>query len=102
MRLISVLLQSAIDAGRVDAGQPMDIKSLVEAGIVRRGKDGLRILGGGELSAKITVTADHVTEAARAAIEKAGGSITLVEKKVLAADEEKRAKTAAKKAKADK
>ena len=95
-------LQAAIDAGRVDAGQAMDITSLVEAGIIRRAKDGLRILGGGELTAKISVTADHVTPAAKAAIEKAGGSITLVEKKVLAADEEKRAKTAAKKAKKDK
>ena len=80
----------------------MDIASLVEAGVVRRAKDGLRVLGGGELTAKISLTADHVSSAARAAIEKAGGSITLIEKKVLAADEEKRAKTAAKKAKDDK
>ena len=36
-------LQAAIDAGRVDAGQAMDITSLVEAGIIRRAKDGLRI-----------------------------------------------------------
>ena len=59
-------------------------------------------IGWRELSAKITITADHVTPAAREAIEKAGGSITLIEKKVLAADEEKRAKTAEKKAKAKK
>ncbi len=45
---------------------------------------------------------DHVTASARAAIEKAGGKITLIEQKVLAADEAKRAKTAAKKAKTEK
>lgn len=95
-------LQAAIDAGRIDAGQALDIEGLANAGIVRRVRDGLRLLGGGELTAKITVTADHVTPAARAAIEKAGGQITLIEKKVLAVDEEKRAKTAAKKAKATK
>ncbi len=92
-------LQSAIDAGRVDTGQPMDVTSLVAAGVLRRPKDGLRILGVGELKASVNITANHVTPSARTAIEKAGGSITLVEKKVLPADEEKRAKTAAKKAK---
>ncbi|MEM6498215.1 MAG: 50S ribosomal protein L15 [Pseudomonadota bacterium] len=90
-------LQSAIDAKKVDAGQPMDVESLLAAGVLRRAKDGLRILGGGEFSAKITVTANHVTKSARDAIEKAGGAVTLVEKKVLEADESKRAKTAAKK-----
>ena len=92
-------LQSAIDRGRIDASQPITLASLVEAGVVRRPKDGLRVLGNGEFSAKIALTADHVSATARAAIEKAGGTISLVEKKVLAADEEKRAKTAAKKAK---
>lgn len=90
-------LQTAIDAKKVDAGQPMDVESLVTAGVLRRSKDGLRILGGGDFSAKIAVTADHVTKSAREAIEKAGGTVTLVEKKVLEADEAKRAKTAAKK-----
>lgn len=90
-------LQAAIDANRVDAGQPMDVQSLVAAGILRREKDGLRILGNGDFSAKISVTAHHVTKSAREAIEKAGGTVTIVEKKVLAADEAKRAKTAAKK-----
>ena len=95
-------LQAAIDANRIDSSQPLDVKNLAAAGIVRRVKDGLRVLGGGELKTKIAITADHVTPAAREAIEKAGGSITLIEKKVLAADEEKRAKTAEKKAKAKK
>ncbi|MGI9411514.1 MAG: 50S ribosomal protein L15 [Hyphomicrobiaceae bacterium] len=93
-------LQAAIDTNRIDPTQPLDVKSLAAAGVVRRVKDGLRVLGGGELSAKIAITVDHVTPAAREAIEKAGGTITLIEKKVIAADEEKRAKTAEKKAKA--
>ncbi len=91
-------LQTAIDDGRVDAGKKLDVAMLVEAGVLRRAKDGLRLLGHGELKAKVSIIVDHVTPAAKAAVEKAGGSITLIEKKVLAADEEKRAKTAVKKA----
>lgn len=93
-------LQTAIDAGRIDASQPIDLAKLVETGIVRRAKDGLRVLGKGELKSKVAITANHVSETARAAIEKAGGSITLIEKKILPADEAKRQKTAEKKAKA--
>ena len=92
-------LQAAIERGRLSASEPMTVASLVEAGVLRRAKAGLRILGTGEISAAINVTADHVTPSAREAIEKAGGSVTQIEKKVLPADEEKRAKTAAKKAK---
>ena len=91
-------LQDAINAGRIDAGQPMDLASLVTAGIVRRPKDGLRILGEGELTSKVTLSADHATASARVAIEKVGGTLNIIEKKVLPADEAKREKTAAKKA----
>jgi large subunit ribosomal protein L15 len=93
-------LQAAIDIGRLDASKPVTVATLREAGIVRRELDGVRILGGGELKAKLSLTVDHATQSAKAAIEKAGGSITLIVKKVLPADEAKRAKTAAKKAKA--
>ena len=92
-------LQKAISDGRLDGAKPIDIASLVAAGVLRRPKDGLRLLGDGELKTKIAITANHASATARAAIEKAGGSITLIEKKVLAADEAKRKKTAAKKAK---
>jgi len=91
-------LQDAIDAGRVDANQPMDVASLVTAGVVRRPKDGLRILGKGELTSKVSLTVDHATASARVAIEKAGGTLNIIEEKVLAADVAKREKTAAKKA----
>jgi large subunit ribosomal protein L15 len=91
-------LQVAIDAGRIDAGQPMDLAGLVAAGVVRRPKDGLRILGQGELTSKVTITANHATAGAKVAIEKVGGTINIIEEKVLAADVAKREKTAAKKA----
>jgi large subunit ribosomal protein L15 len=95
-------LQGAIEAKRLDAGKPIDAVALIAAGLMRRAKDGVRVLGGGELSAKVSVVVDHATASARAAIEKAGGSIKLIEKKVLAADEAKRKKSAAKKAKVTK
>lgn len=90
-------LQSAIDAGKIDAGQTVDVAALVAAGVLRRPKDGVRLLGGGELTSAVKLTVDHATASAAAAVEKAGGSITLIEKKVLAADVEKAEKSAAKK-----
>jgi large subunit ribosomal protein L15 len=92
-------LQGAIEAGRLEAGKPIDVAALVSAGMIRRPKHGVRLLGNGELKAKVDLTVDHATASARAAIEKAGGSIKIIEKKVLAADEAKRKKSAAKKAK---
>ncbi|MFN3624131.1 MAG: 50S ribosomal protein L15 [Hyphomicrobium sp.] len=90
-------LQQAIDDKRLDASKPVDLDALVAAGVIRRGKDGLRLLGTGEIKAKVALTVDHASGTARAAIEKAGGSVTLIEKKVLPADEAKRKKTQAKK-----
>ena len=92
-------LQSAIDTKRIDASKPVDIAALVAAGVIRRPLDGLRILGEGELKSKLSLTANHVSAGAREAIEKAGGSIKLIVKKVLKADVDKAAKTAAKRAK---
>ena len=74
----------------------------VAAGILRRPKDGVRLLGHGEIKAKLALTVDHATASAKAAIEKAGGSIKLIVRKVLPADVAKREKTAAKKSKAAK
>ncbi len=90
-------LQRAIDEKRLDGGKPVDVAALVEAGVLRRAHDGLRLLGDGEIKAKVAITVNHATAKAKAAIEKAGGSVTVIEPKVLAADEAKRAKSAAKK-----
>ena len=70
-------IQTAIDAGKLDASQTINVANLIEAGVVRRAKDGLRVLGVGELSAKLDIEAVHVTAGAKAAIEKAGGSISI-------------------------
>ena len=91
-------LQDAIDAGRIDAASPMDIASLVASGVVRRPKDGLRILGQGELKSPVTLTVNHATASAKEAIEKVGGTLNIIAEKVLEADVKKREKTAAKKA----
>ena len=91
-------LQEAVDAGRLDAKKPVDVAALIEAGLIRRPLDGVRILGEGELKAGLKLTVNYATATAKAAVEKAGGSLTLIEKKVLAADEAKRKKSAAKKA----
>jgi large subunit ribosomal protein L15 len=95
-------LQQAVDDKRLDASKPVDVATLVAAGVLRRPKDGLRLLGDGEIKSKLSLTVDHASAKAKTAIEKAGGSITLIEKKVLAADEAKRKKTEAKKGKAAK
>jgi large subunit ribosomal protein L15 len=90
-------IQQAIDENRLDGTKPVTTASLVEAGVLRRPKDGLRILGDGELKAKVAITADHASATAAAAIAKAGGTLKLIVKKVLPADVAKAAKTAAKK-----
>ena len=91
-------LQKAVDEKRLDAGKPVDVASLVAAGVLRRAKDGLRLLGDGEIKSKITITVNHASAKAKAAVEKAGGSVKVIEVKVLAADEMKRKKSADKKA----
>lgn len=92
-------LQQALEAGKLDTSQTIDIDALVQSGVLRRPKDGVRLIGSGDVSHKIDLRIDHASAGARAAIEKAGGSVTIIEPKVLPADEKKRAKTAAKKAK---
>ena len=90
-------LQKAVDEGKIKSGDKVDVASLVAAGILRRPKDGLRILGSGDIKAKLQLTANHASASAKAAIEKAGGSVSIIVPKVLAADDAKRKKTAAKK-----
>ncbi|MBL8564617.1 MAG: 50S ribosomal protein L15 [Hyphomicrobiaceae bacterium] len=91
-------LQKAIDDKRVDASKPITVETLVADGVLRRPMDGLRLLGTGELKAKVSITVNHATASAKAAVEKAGGKVSVIEVKVLEADEIKRKKTAAKKA----
>ncbi len=91
-------LQAAVDAGTLDTSGEIDVAKMVESGLVRRALDGVRILGTGEIKTALKLKVDHATASAKAAIEQAGGSVSIIEKKVLEADEQKRAKSAAKKA----
>ncbi len=68
-------LQKAIDAGKLDAAQPIDEAALVAAGVVRRLRDGVRLLAKGELTSKVTVEVAGASKAAIAAVEKAGGTV---------------------------
>jgi large subunit ribosomal protein L15 len=70
-------IQEAIDAGKLDAEKPIDGAALVAAGVIRRVKDGVRVLGNGELKAKIELAVHGASKPAAAAIEKAGGKLTL-------------------------
>jgi large subunit ribosomal protein L15 len=69
-------LQQAIDAGRLDAGKPIDAEALRLAGIVKNARDGIRLLAKGEIKAKVSITVAGASKAARAAVEQAGGSVT--------------------------
>ncbi|WP_018390619.1 50S ribosomal protein L15 [Ancylobacter sp. FA202] len=71
-------VQTAIDAGKLDASAVVTQAALVEAGVLRRTKDGVRVLGSGELTAKVTFEVAHATKSAIEAIEKAGGKVTLL------------------------
>jgi large subunit ribosomal protein L15 len=71
-------LQEAIDAGRLDAAGKVDAAALVKAGILRRAKDGVRVLGNGELRAKIALSVYGASKSAVAAVEKAGGSVEIL------------------------
>jgi large subunit ribosomal protein L15 len=70
-------IQIAIDAGKLDAGKPIDAAALVASGVVRRAKDGVRIIGGGELKAKLDLSVVGGSKPAIAAVEKAGGKVAV-------------------------
>jgi len=71
------LVQKAIDAGKLDAKALIDHAALKAAGLARGSKDGVRLLAKGELTAKLAFAVAGVSAGARAAVEKAGGSVTL-------------------------
>ncbi len=69
------LIQKFIDEGKLKGDITED--SLVESGLVRRKKDGVRVLAKGEFSAKTSITVTGASKSAIAAVEKAGGSLTV-------------------------
>jgi large subunit ribosomal protein L15 len=68
-------VQAAIDKGKLDASKPVTAETLVAAGVINRALDGVRILGGGELKAKVAFEVHGASGSAAAAIEKLGGSV---------------------------
>jgi len=71
-------LQAAVDAGKLDAKKPVDLAALIAAGVLSKPLDGVRVLGQGELKAKLNLHVNHATKAAAAAIEKADGKLTII------------------------
>ena len=71
-------VQQAIDAGKLDAGGTVDAAALIKAGLLRRAHDGVRLLGNGELKAKVAFSVWGASKSAVAAVEKAGGSVTIL------------------------
>jgi large subunit ribosomal protein L15 len=80
-------LQQAVTAGKLDASKPVNGEVLVAVGIVRRVKDGVRLLGKGAITAKLDITVHSASASARAAVEKAGGKVTTTAKPKEAAAE---------------
>ena len=74
-------IQKAIDAGKLDAKGTLDHAALKGAGLARGGKDGVRVLGKGEIKAKLALKVAGASKGAREAIEKAGGSIEIIERR---------------------
>lgn len=70
-------LQEAIDAKKLDAKKPITVAELKAAGVVTRVKDGVRLLGNGELKAKVNIEVSGASAAAIAAVEKAGGTVSV-------------------------
>ena len=71
------LIQKFVDAGKIDAGQTVTEDVLVQSGLVRRKRDGIRVLAKGEISAKLALEVTGASRSAVAAVEQAGGTLTV-------------------------
>ena len=72
-------IQKLIDAGKIDANGTLDHAALKAAGVARGGKDGVRLLGKGTLSAKVNLKVAGASKGAIEAVEKAGGSVEVID-----------------------
>ncbi len=79
-------LQAAVDAKKLDPKKAVTAEALVEAGVIRRARDGVRLLAGGELKSKLSIEVAGASKAAIDKVEKAGGSVKLPEKQVAASE----------------
>jgi large subunit ribosomal protein L15 len=74
-------IQTAIDAGKLSVDEPVTVDSLLKAGVVTHRRDGVKILGSGELKAKASFEVAAASKSAAAAIEKAGGDLKTLREK---------------------
>ena len=74
-------IQTAVDAGKLDPKDVVDVAALVRAGVLRRARDGVRLLGKGELKAKLSIEVAGASKSAIALVEKAGGSVKILKPK---------------------
>lgn len=74
-------IQAAVDKGALAPGTLVNVESLVNAGVLRRSRDGVRLLGGGELTAKLQFEVHGASKSAVAAVEKIGGSVKILAQK---------------------
>ncbi|MDI1345314.1 MAG: 50S ribosomal protein L15 [Pseudolabrys sp.] len=84
-------VQAAVDAGKLDTKATVDAEAMVKAGLMRRAKGGVKLLGGGEFKAKVNFAVFGASKSALEAIEKAGGSVKVL-KPVVEEDAEPRGK----------
>ncbi len=80
-------IQEAVDAGRLDTSGKIDVAALVKAGVLRRAKDGVRLLGGCEIKVKLALAVFGASKSAVAAVEKAGGSVEILAPKPEASEQ---------------
>jgi large subunit ribosomal protein L15 len=71
-------IQQAVDAGKLDAKAAVTVDSLIAAGVIAKPRDGVKILGNGEIKAKLAFEVAAASKGAIAAIEGAGGSVKLL------------------------
>ena len=79
-------IEQAIAAGKLDAKKPIDADALVKAGVIRKARDGVKLLGKGELKSKLDITVYAASATAREAVEKAGGKLTVTKPAAAAAE----------------
>lgn len=70
-------IQKAVDAGKLSANA-IDVKALLESGIISKQLDGIRLLARGAISTSVTISVNSASKAAVAAIEKAGGKVNII------------------------
>jgi large subunit ribosomal protein L15 len=77
-------VQAAVDAGKLDTHQTVTLDALIAAGVCSKPRDGVKILGQGEIKTKLAFEVAAASKSAVAAIEKAGGSVKLLREAALA------------------